>query len=61
MNLNYPLLERLSSFSERKIEDNYYGHTTNYMEIAFSATMNCINKIVEVEITEYKDEKLLEK
>lgn len=51
----------LPVLAERKIEDKYYGHTTNYMEIGFNATKNCINNIVEVEMTEYKDENLFGK
>ena len=51
----------LSVLVERKIEDNYYGHTSNYMEITFNSARDCINDIVEVEMTEYKDDKLFGK
>lgn len=51
----------LSVLVEREIEDNYYGHTSNYMEITFNSARDCINDIVEVEMTEYKDDKLFGK
>lgn len=43
---------------ERYSDNKYYGHTTNYMEIAFDAEKDYTNSIVEVEMIEYKDGRL---
>lgn len=43
---------------ERKLEDYYFGHTTNYIEIAINSKKDYTNNIVDVTIERYDEDTL---